>query len=60
MSLEYKKKRLELSRVSLAREEMELKIQERQVEIEKLQEYIKIQVAKELELSEDLKKLANN
>lgn len=57
MSLEKKKKLLEQSRVRLAREEMELKISERMEEIEKLKEYIEIQLKKEQEIEEQLKSL---
>lgn len=57
MSLEKKKKNLELSRVRLAREEMELKIQERMEEIERLEGFIKVQFEKEAELEQELQKL---
>lgn len=57
MSLEKKKKLLEQSRVRLAREEMELKISERMEEIEKLKDYIEIQLKKEQELEEQIKAL---
>lgn len=57
MSLEKKKKQLELSRVRLAREEMELKIQERMEEIERLEGFIKVQHDKEVELEQELQKL---
>lgn len=57
MTLEYKKKNTELLRVQLAREEMELKIEERLEEIERLRGFIKIQVEKEEELKLQLKTL---
>lgn len=48
--LELKKKKFELARVRLGREELELKILEREDEINKLKDAIKIQLEKELEL----------
>lgn len=57
MSLEKKKKQLELSRVRLAREEMEIKIAEREEEIKRLTEYIAVQLAKEQSLAEELTNL---
>jgi len=42
-SIEKKKKQLELGRVSLAKQEMELRIDERTEEIERLKANIKIQ-----------------
>lgn len=48
--LERKKKQFELARVRLGREELELKILEREDEIVKLRDAIKIQLEKELEL----------
>lgn len=54
--LEKKKKMLELGRVSLARQEMELKIEEKSEEIKKLHDLIKIQLEKEQELEKELKK----
>lgn len=50
MSLELKKKQLELSRVRLARQEMELKIEERMEEIKRLEDFIRIQLEKEAEI----------
>jgi hypothetical protein len=57
MSLELKKKQLEMSRVKLAREELELKIQEREEEIRQLRKYIEAQLAKETELFKELEAL---
>lgn len=54
MTLEKKKKQLELSRVRLAREEMEIKIAEREDEIRRLTEHIAVQLAKEKSLAEEL------
>jgi hypothetical protein len=57
MSLEVKKKRLELMRVQTARYELEFKVEERLDEIRRLEEHIKIQKDKELELIEEIKKM---
>lgn len=54
--LEKKKKMLELGRVKLARQEMEFKIEEKQDEIKRLQDFIKIQLDKEQELEKELVK----
>lgn len=54
--LEKKKKMLELGRVRLARQEMEFKIEEKQDEIKRLQDFIKIQLDKEQELERELVK----
>lgn len=59
MSLELKKKKLEYSRVSLAREELEVKVAERQEEIARMQEYIVIQSAKEDELLKQIAELSS-
>lgn len=48
--LELKKLQVELLRVSAAKGEMELRIDERMEEIQRLEEHIKIQSAKEVEL----------
>lgn len=55
MSLERKKKEMELRRVETARMELELKIDERLEEIERLREHIKIQLEKEEQIKKDLK-----
>ena len=52
--MELKRKKLELSRVSLAREEQEFKIEERMEEIKRLQAMIEIQVKKEQELQAEI------
>lgn len=57
MSLEIKKKQTELLRVQAARAELELKIMEREQDIERLRDAIKIQTDKEAELTESLKTL---
>ena len=52
--LDKKKKQLELSRVRLGREELEVKIIEREEEIIRLKAAIEIQVAKEKELEQQI------
>lgn len=52
--MELKRKKLELSRVSLAREEQEFKIEERMEEIKRLQAMIEIQKKKEEELQAEI------
>lgn len=54
MSLELKRKQLELSRVQLAREEQELKIEERMDEINRLKSAIEIQIEKEEQLKAEI------
>jgi len=56
MSIEYKKKQLELDRVTLAKKELEFRIEERLDEIEKLKEHILVQEKRVKELQEELKK----
>lgn len=55
--LEIKRKELELKRVETARQEQEFRIEERLEEIERLKDHIKIQLAKEEELKQEIKKL---
>jgi hypothetical protein len=50
MSLDLKRKQVELLRVSSAKAELELRIHERLEEIERLKEHIAISEAKEVEL----------
>jgi hypothetical protein len=54
MDIDTKRKRLDLSRVRLAREELELKIEERMEEIGRLRAHIEIQNKKEEELTKEL------
>jgi len=54
--LEIKRKRVELARVQVARQELELKIDERLDEIKRLKEHIDIQIKRENELSKQLEK----
>ena len=54
-NLELKRKQLELNRVRVAREELELKIEERMEEIERLKGHIEIQLQKESDLEKELK-----
>jgi hypothetical protein len=57
MSIELKRKKLELSRVQTAKMELEFKIEERMEEINRLKEHVKVQAEKELQL---IKELAEN
>jgi C4-dicarboxylate-specific signal transduction histidine kinase len=57
MSLDLKKKELELERVKLSRKELEFKIEERLDEIKRLEDHIKIQIEKENELETIIKEL---
>lgn len=52
--LEIKRMKLELVKVSAARSELEFRIEERNDEIARIMEHIKIQIAKEEELSEKI------
>lgn len=52
--LELQKTKLELQRVACARAEMEYNIMQREDEIQRLQDNIKIQTAKELELKQKI------
>lgn len=54
MNLEQKRKKLELARVQMARSELEFKVEEKMEEIKRLQDNIKIQENKELELMEEI------
>jgi hypothetical protein len=56
-SLEKRKKELELARVKLARQELEMHILERQEDITRLEGHIEIQIKKEKELQELIKTL---
>ena len=53
--LEIKKLQVELMRVQSAKSDMELRIMERQEEIQRLEDNIKIQLAKEEEIQSQLK-----
>lgn len=53
-ALEQKRRELDLRRVQTARFELELKVEERLEEIERLREHIKIQIAKESEIQKEL------
>jgi hypothetical protein len=52
--LELKKKQVELQRVKVAKMELELKVEEREDEIKRLKEHIKIQELKELDLTKEI------
>lgn len=57
MSIEKKKKELELLRVQAAKFEMELKIEERKEEISRLEANIKIQQEAEIRIQKELNEL---
>lgn len=54
MNLENKKKKLELQRVILAKDELEFKIEERLEEIERLKTHIEIQKQTILKLKQEI------
>lgn len=53
-SIDFKRKKFELARVELARQEQELKIEEKMEEISRLQAMIQIQKNKEIELKAEI------
>ena len=57
--LDIKRKKVELLRVSSAKAELELRVHERMEEVERLQDHIKVQEAKELELAQTIKDMEN-
>ena len=59
MSLDLKRKELELSRVKLAREELQFKIEERLEDVQRLQNMVEIQKLKETELKAEIIALNN-
>ena len=54
MTLDQKRKKLELMRVQTARHELEFRVEERLEDIKRLEEHIKIQVDKETQLMSEL------
>lgn len=58
-SIEIKRKKLELSRVELARHEQEFKIEERMEEINRIKAMIAVQKNKEQELKVEITALLN-
>lgn len=58
-AIDLKRKKLELSRVELARQEQEFKIEEKMDEISRLEAMIQIQVNKETELKAEIAALSN-
>lgn len=58
MSLEKKRKQIELMRVTVAKQEMELRIEERMEEVKRLEENIKIQNTKIEELNNDINQMS--
>lgn len=59
-SLELKRLKIELIRVSAARAELEFKIEERLEEINRIKEHIKVQLDKEAELAGKIKEAEAN
>lgn len=57
MNIEIKRKELELIKVSASRAELEFKVLEKEDEINRIKQHIKIQLNRENELKEELKKL---
>lgn len=57
MSLELKKLKVELLRVGAAKAELELRIEERLDEVERVKEHIKTQEAKEAELKQKIESM---
>jgi len=57
MSLDLKRKQLELSRVEVARMEQEFKIDEYKEHIQRLEKTIEIQIATEDKLKQEIKQL---
>lgn len=57
MSLEAKKKNLELERVTLARKELEYKVEEKLDEIRRLREHIDIQLKAEERIKQEISEL---
>lgn len=57
MSMELKKAKLELMRVTTARMDLELRIDERLEEIERLRGHVQVQLDKELELTNKVKEI---
>lgn len=55
MSLDIKRKQLELSRVTLAKEEMQFKIEEMKEEIKRLEGFVTIQDEKIKSLTKEIK-----
>ena len=60
MSIEIKRKKLELARVQMAKSELEFKVEERIEEINKFKEHVKVQSEKEKELLEEIETLEGN
>ena len=54
-NMELKRLNMELLKVQAAKAELEFKIEERKAEIVRIEDHIKIQAARELELQEQLK-----
>jgi chromosome segregation ATPase len=59
MSLDIKRKQLELARVQMAKSELQFRVEEKTDEINKLNEHIKVQEQKEQDLMAELSALNN-
>lgn len=57
MSLETKRKEVELLKVSAAKAELEFKILEKLEDIERIKQHIELQIKREVELKEEIKLL---
>jgi hypothetical protein len=57
MSLDIKRKEIELMRVETARKELEFKIEERLDEIKRIEDHISIQLQKEEEIKKEIQNL---
>lgn len=57
MNLELEKKRLEYKKVEVAKDEMEYKVLEREMDILRIKENIKIQESRMFEIKEEIKQL---
>ena len=57
MSLELKKKQLELARVQIARQELEFKIDERLEDIERLKGHVEVQKQAEEKLQAEIQQI---
>lgn len=55
MTLERRRKEAELARVKAARLDLEVRVEERLEEIQRLREHIEVQIKKENELEQELK-----
>jgi hypothetical protein len=57
MSLDIKRKQLELARVQMAKNELEFKVEEKMEEVDRIKGLIELQSQKESELKEEIQRL---